>query len=196
MRLGRPGLAWPLASAYNAALRLIVKVIMPSSPQEQFDDAMYDFSMAEYDAAIGKLRALLEAHPDHFDARLALGMAYCRQGDLAAAIEEGHRAEAMRPHEQLVHTNLSLFYVKTGDKQKAEHHGLQARIASWRDTGTAPPSAPSPEDADLKMAGATPAPTKFSGRLPEMPWKKNKKEEEDSKPGSASSSSGSEGKGV
>jgi len=155
---------------------------MPTSPQEDFDEAMHLFSMAEYDAAIERLLALLESHPDHFDARLALGMAYCRKGDLDAAIREGHRAEAMRPHEQLVHTNLSLFYVKAGDKQKAEHHGLQARIASWRNQDPAPPSAAASASNDLKMAGPAPPPMKFTGRLPDMPWKK-KKAPDDAKPG-------------
>ena len=100
--------------------------------QEQYDDAMFDFSRGEFDGAIAKLKAVLAADPAHFDAQLALGMAYYRRGDYAAAIAEGHKAEQLRPREQLVHTNLSLFYMKAGDKQKAEHHGLQAKIESWR----------------------------------------------------------------
>src|SRR6185436_21152442 len=54
--------------------------------EQQYDDAMFDFSRADYGAAIDKLRRLLEQQPDHFDARLALGMALYRQGDYAAAI--------------------------------------------------------------------------------------------------------------
>ncbi len=45
---------------------------------------------------------------------------------------KGHKAEKLRPQEQLVHTNLSLFYMKSGDKVTAEKHGLQAKIESWR----------------------------------------------------------------
>ena len=105
---------------------------MPT-PQEQYDDAMFDFSQAEYDSAIAKLSALLSTAPDHFEAQLALGMAHYRKGDYATAIAEGHKAEKLKPHEQLVHTNLSLFYMKSGDKKTAEHHGLQARIASWKE---------------------------------------------------------------
>src|SRR4030095_2381594 len=100
--------------------------------QEQYDDAMFDFSRGDYDGAIARLQQVLAADPDHFDARLALGMACYRKGDYAAAISEGHKAEKLRPNEQLVHTNLSLFYMKAGDKKTAEHHGLQARITSWR----------------------------------------------------------------
>src|SRR6267143_6561305 len=116
--------------------------------QEQYDDAMFDFSAGDFDSAILKLKAVLAEDPSHFDAQLSLGMAYYRKGDYAAAIGEGHKAEKMRPKEQLVHTNLSLFYMKSGDKKTAEHHGLQARIASWRETGPAgnlPGSDPLPD---------------------------------------------------
>ena len=70
---------------------------------------------------------------ENFDAQLALGMAFYRKGDFASAIAEGHKAEKLRPKEQLVHTNLSLFYMKSGDKVTAEKHGLQAKIESWRE---------------------------------------------------------------
>src|SRR5437764_14703444 len=110
--------------------------------QEQYDEAMLEFSRGEYDAAIAKLTHVLEVEPQHFEAQLALGMAYYRKGEYAAAISEGRKAEALKPHDQLVHTNLSLFYMKAGDKATAEHHGLQARISSWRTESTKPAGAP------------------------------------------------------
>ncbi|MEI7733035.1 MAG: hypothetical protein WCO56_25915 [Verrucomicrobiota bacterium] len=147
--------------------------------QEQYDDAMFDFSMGEFDASIAKLKVLLAQDPEYFDAQLSLGMAYCRKGDYATAIAEGHKAEKMRPHEQLVHTNLSLFYMRAGDKKTAEHHGLQARISSWRGnmapTGTQPGQGNDPE---LQIAPPPPPPaTVVQGEVkyPEMPWKKNAK---------------------
>ena len=136
--------------------------------QEEYDEAMFDFSRADYDGAIGKLQAVLAAEPGHFEARLALGMAFYRKGDYAAAIAEGHQAEQLRPREQLVHTNLSLFYQKAGDKAKAEHHGLQARIESWRAGAQAGPEAK--EGEGLTLAKTTPPPVKF----PSQPWKKKK----------------------
>ena len=136
--------------------------------QQLYDDAMFDFSRAEYDACIEKLKAILAEHPEHFDAQLSLGMAHYRKGDYATAIAEGHKAEKLRPNEQLVHTNLSLFYMKAGDKKTAEHHGLQARIASWRGNMEAPGTAEA-GDPELQLAKPKPAaPVKF----PEMPWKK------------------------
>ncbi|MDB6068415.1 MAG: Tetratricopeptide repeat protein [Pedosphaera sp.] len=144
---------------------------MPT-PQEQYDDAMFDFSTADYDAAIVKLKALLEADPDYFDARLSLGMAYYRKGDYAAAIEEGHKAEKLNPNEQLVHTNLSLFYMKSGDKKTAEHHGLQARISSWKGNMAPPGTAPPAGESELEMAKPKPPPVKVQEKFPDMPWKK------------------------
>ena len=139
--------------------------------QEQYDDAMFDFSTGDYDSAISKFRAILAADPNHFDAQLALGMAYYRKSDYATAIAEGHKAEKLRPNEQLVHTNLSLFYMKAGDKKTAEHHGLQARIASWK-RNMAPPGQEPPADSELQMAQPPPQNVKVPTKFPDMPWKK------------------------
>lgn len=140
--------------------------------QEQYDDAMFDFGMNDYQSCIAKLRAILEVDPEHFDAQLSLGMAHYRLEDYETAIREGHKAEQLRPKEQLVHTNLSLFYMKSGDRKTAEHHGLQARIAGWRDT-SAP--APATTDPELKMAEPKPENITIPEKFPDMPWKKNKK---------------------
>jgi Flp pilus assembly protein TadD len=149
--------------------------------QEQYDDAMFNFSRGEFDSAIAKFRSVLAVDPQNFEAQLALGMALYRKGDFAGAIAEGHKAEKLRPHEQLAHTNLSLFYQKAGDKQKAEHHGLQAKIESWRaDAAAARARAGSPdakpEGGDgLQMAKPKPPPVKvirMPDKFPEQPWKK------------------------
>ena len=140
-----------------------------ASLQEQYDDAMYDFSTGDFDGAIAKLRAVLAVEPDHFESQLALGMAFYRKGDYATAIAEGHKAEQLRPNEQLVHTNLSLFYMKAGNKTVAEHHGGQARIASWKADSAASKKAAADSQAPTppKPDKATPA-----AAFPEMPWKK------------------------
>jgi len=135
--------------------------------QERYDDAMFDFSQANYDSAIAKFQQMLAEDPNYFDAQLSLGMAYYRKGDYESAIREGHKAEKLRPQEQLVHTNLSLFYMKHGDKKTAEHHGLQARISSWRENMT-PPTPGAADDPELQMAKPKPPPMK----VPDMPWKK------------------------
>lgn len=148
--------------------------------QESYDEAMFAFSQGDFSLAIDRLAAVLAAEPGHYEAQLALGMAWYRLGDYARAIAEGHNAEALRPKEQLVHTNLSLFYQKAGDKVTAEHHGLQARIAGWREesqaakAGTPAPTAPA--DPELQMAKtAVPAQViKMPEKFPEQPWKTKK----------------------
>lgn len=129
---------------------------------------MFDFSRGEFDSAIGKLKAVLDRDPSNFDAQLALGMALYRKGDYASAIIEGHKAETLRPREQLVHTNLSLFYMKAGDKTKAEHHGLKAKIESWREDATKLEGAKVEANPELQMARQAPKSIKF----PSQPWKK------------------------
>jgi Flp pilus assembly protein TadD len=140
------------------------------TPQEQYDDAMFDFSRGEFDSAVEKLKNVLAADATYFDAQLALGMAFYRKGDFATAITEGHKAEQLRPKEQLVHTNLSLFYMKSGDKVTAEKHGLQAKIESWREDAAKAksPGAKIESDSELAISKPTPMPMKF----PSQPWKK------------------------
>ncbi len=77
----------------------------------------------------------------------------------------------MRPTDQLVHTNLSRAYMKAGDKPTAEHHGLQARIASWRGNMAAPGATPAGEP-ELEMAKPKPPPMKVPEKFPDQPWKK------------------------
>ena len=144
--------------------------------QEQYDDAMFDFSTCDYNAAIAKLKTVLAADANYFDAQLSLGMAYYRMGDSASAIVEGHKAEKLNPNEQLVHTNLSLFYMKAGDKKTAEHHGLQARIASWKGKMATPGTTPgAATDPELELAKPKPQAFKLPEKFPDMPWKKKPK---------------------
>jgi tetratricopeptide (TPR) repeat protein len=146
-------------------------VIQAMHLQDQYDDAMFAFSTGDFDGAIVKLKAVLAQDPAHFDAQLSLGMAYYRKGDYPAAIVEGHKAEQLKPKEQLVHTNLSLFYMKAGDKTTAEHHGLQARIASWRED-TAPPGSAPAGDPELQLQKPKPPAMPLPEKFPDMPWKK------------------------
>ena len=143
---------------------------MPSL-QDQFDDAMFEFSTGNIDGAIERLRSILAQDPEYFDAQLSLGGAYYAKGDFPSAIAEGHKAEKMKPHDQLVHTNLSRAYMKAGDKKTAEHHGLQARIASWRGDMASPGEAAAVESG-LEMAKPKPPAIKAPENFPDMPWKK------------------------
>jgi Flp pilus assembly protein TadD len=152
-------------------------------PQEQYDEAMFAFSRGDYDQAIAGFRTLLAEDPAHFEAQLALGMAFYRQGDYPAAIAEGRKAEQLKPREQLVHTNLSLFFMKAGDRVTAEHHALQARIASWREASQqAQDGSPAVSDPELQLARPKLEPVKIPSKFPDMPWKKKAAPPEEKKP--------------
>ena len=125
--------------------------------------------------------------------QLSLGMAYYRKGDYATAIVEGHKAEKLKPNEQLAHTNLSLFYMKSGDKKTAEHHGLQARIASWKGNMTAP-GARAAGDPELEMAKPQAPVVKVGEKFPDMPWKKKPKVRHDGDAGTGGGDSGKDTK--
>jgi len=150
-----------------------------SETQAQYDDAMFDYSTGDYDTALAKLAALVALDASNFDAQLAVAMCHYRKGDVATAIAEGHKAERLRPNEQLVHTNLSLFYMRSGDKTTAEKHGLQARIASWKQDMNAPGTAAAPAttdgDSELQMAQPKPKTFKLPEKFPDQPWKKQAK---------------------
>ena len=62
--------------------------------------------------------------------------------------------------------------MKNGEKEKAEHHGLQAKIAGWKDNMGSPDAAAAQEE--LKMAEAKPENIKMPTKFPDQPWKKKK----------------------
>jgi cytochrome c-type biogenesis protein CcmH/NrfG len=163
-------LLWKISCAVALTLASVCRCVSVRAMtlQEQYDDAMFDFSRSDFDSAIAKLKNVLAQEPEHFEAQLALGMAFYRKGDFVAAITEGHKAEKLRPREQLVHTNLSLFYMKAGDKMTAEKHGLQAKIESWREDAKNSGDKKIESESELQIAKPTPQPMKF----PSQPWKK------------------------
>ena len=140
--------------------------------QDQFDEATYAFSQGDYDTAAKGFEAILLVDKNNFDARMSYSMTLCRLGEIERAIEEGHKVEKMRPDDQMVHTNLSLFYVKVGNKEAAEHHGLQSKIASWKQPVTNSPSDVSDQN-ELQMTKPKVESFKLPGKFPDMPWRKS-----------------------
>ena len=137
-----------------------------------YDDAVFAYTTGDYTAAVEGFTEVLATAPTHFEAQLSLGMAYYRLEDFARAIEEGKKAEIMNANEQRVHTNLSLAYMRSGDKETAEHHGLQAKLSGWRGN-MAVPEEGAKED-DLKLAEPAPENIKMPTKFPDQPWKKKK----------------------
>jgi len=137
-----------------------------------YDDAVFAYTTGDYTAAVEGFTEVLATAPTHFEAQLSLGMAYYRLEDFARAIEEGKKAEIMNADEQRVHTNLSLAYMRSGEKDTAEHHGLQAKLAGWRGNMEAPEAGSKADD--LKLTEPNPENIKMPTKFPDQPWKKNK----------------------
>jgi len=152
--------------------RQMSKAFMPAFEQP-YDEAMFALSTGDLPRALSGLNEILARDAAYFDAQLALGMVYCRMGDYVAAIREGHKAERLRPDEPLVHTNLSLFYLKAGNIGAAEHHGARARMTSWKGNLT-PPTADPDADPELRLNQSSPKVIASPPKLPNMPWKKNR----------------------
>ncbi|AHF92185.1 hypothetical protein OPIT5_19970 [Opitutaceae bacterium TAV5] len=97
------------------------------------EDATFDYTMGDLDAAVGKLRRATEAAPASFEAWHALAEVnfHARRFDDALAAA-GH-AHALRPDDLLINTTLSRIWMEKGDKTTAEQFGARARILGWKD---------------------------------------------------------------
>lgn len=130
------------------------------------DEATFNLAVGEVDKCIEILDSILKEFPDNLEAHLALGMAFCRKGDYEHAVQEGLIAEKLDANDERVQTNLSLFYIKMGDKKNAETHVVKAKLISWKKGGKAvPPSSMSSSDETLKMFVSKPTePQVFTGK--------------------------------
>lgn len=129
-----------------------------------YDEAVYQLALGNAGRCIAELKALLKQYPDCLDAQLALGNAYLRQNDLEQALGETLKAVEMEADNQMAQMNLSIIYMRMGDKEKAEHHALKAKLSYWKKSGKEPP--PYLREAvqkDLQVLGQTaPQPMVFS----------------------------------
>lgn len=101
--------------------------------QHLIDDATFDYTMGDNDAALAKLARATAAAPDALPAWHALAeinFSLRRFDDALAAAE---RAHALKPDDLFINTTLSRIWMEKGDKPKAEHFGAQAKIQGWKD---------------------------------------------------------------
>jgi len=82
--------------------------------------AVHRFSRGDDNGAIELLQQALRSDPSLAEAGEALGVILGRGGRFHEAIDIFKQLEELAPDEPMVHTNLSLFYMKLGDRQEAE----------------------------------------------------------------------------
>lgn len=90
------------------------------------------FSEGQDEAAIAKLRQALALQPDLLAAYEALGVILSRHEEYDEAIALMNQLLELDPDHVLAHTNLSIFYMKLGDKEKAEDEKAKATSAAFR----------------------------------------------------------------
>ncbi|MBK1879466.1 tetratricopeptide repeat protein [Pelagicoccus mobilis] len=111
------------------------------------EDATFDFTMGDAESGIAKLQAALAEQPDAFEGWHALCEIFYSEKRYDEALEAAEQAHDLKPDDLFVNTSLSRIWLEKGSKEKAEHFGAQARMASWKEQLTNPEVAPS--DSDL-----------------------------------------------
>jgi folate-binding protein YgfZ len=81
--------------------------------------------------AIRLLNEAITRQPELVEAHEALGVILSRHERYPEAIARMERVLALQPEHVLAHTNLSVFYMKMGDKEKAEEEKAKATMAAF-----------------------------------------------------------------
>ena len=81
------------------------------------------------------MELLLEAHPDFLEAYEGLDMVHNRQGEIDKAIACMGRLLEKDPKSIMAHSNLSVFYMKKGMKEKAEEEKALATVLRFEHMG-------------------------------------------------------------
>jgi tetratricopeptide (TPR) repeat protein len=101
--------------------------------QSLIEEATFDYTMGEHDAALAKLARATAAAPAAFEAWHALAEINFSLRRYDDALVAADRAHALRKDDLFINTTLSRIWMEKGDKPKAEHFGAQAKILSWKD---------------------------------------------------------------
>ncbi|MCG3177092.1 MAG: hypothetical protein MOGMAGMI_02058 [Candidatus Omnitrophica bacterium] len=109
---------------------------MSADPRAEYERAVDLFATGRKDEAIGVLRDLIGAHPSYADAYETIGMMLYKTGKIDEAIEWTLRLCEVDPASAMARTNLSVFYMRKGLKEKAEEQKALAAVLRF---GSTPP---------------------------------------------------------
>jgi Flp pilus assembly protein TadD len=101
--------------------------------QHLIEDATFDYTMGDNEAALAKLSRATTAASDSFPAWHALAEVNFNLRHFDAALTAAEQAHKLRPGDLFINTTLSRIWMEKGNKAKAEHYGAQAKIESWKD---------------------------------------------------------------
>jgi Flp pilus assembly protein TadD len=101
--------------------------------QHLIEEATFDYTLGENDAALAKLARATSAAPASFEAWHALAEVNFNLRRFDAALAAADHAHALSPADLFINTTLSRIWMEKGDKAKAEHYGAQAKIQTWKE---------------------------------------------------------------
>lgn len=112
-------------------LPLVASTHSERNGQGLLQEGLKLFSDGYDEEAVRLLRQAIETQPDLVEAYEALGVILSRQERYDEAIRLMETVLALDPDHVLAHTNLSVYYMKLGDKEKAEEEKAKATMAAF-----------------------------------------------------------------
>ena len=97
------------------------------------EEATFDYTMGDHEAALLKLNRLVETHPEAFEAWHALAEINFSLRRFDEALRAAEAALTLRPDDLFINTTLSRVWMEKGDKAMAERFGAKAKMLSWKD---------------------------------------------------------------
>lgn len=91
-----------------------------------YDRAVRDFAEGRESEALAGVEEALRLDPSFSDGYEAMGVMFGRSEKFHEAIDVFKRLEELAPGEPMVNTNLSLYFMKIGDKEAAENEAAKA----------------------------------------------------------------------
>lgn len=101
--------------------------------QALIEEATFDYTMGDNEAALAKLARANTAAPASFEAWHACAEITFSLRRIDDALVAAEKAHALRPDDLFINTTLSRIWMEKGDKATAEKYGAQAKILGWKD---------------------------------------------------------------
>ncbi|MBX2860409.1 MAG: tetratricopeptide repeat protein [Vampirovibrio sp.] len=126
-------------TSYDVTVTLLpfyTPVTASDEARQLYDQGLQQFAQANgkeaEEAAVHTLRAAIEKDPLLADAYESLGVILSRQERYEEAIALMHRLLEVDPNRIMAHTNLSIYYMKLGDKERAEDEKAKATMLAFQ----------------------------------------------------------------
>jgi hypothetical protein len=125
---------WILTGMISVLLAIMPALAADTNVERDYEIALtkgqYAIELQDFPAAIGHLKQALELKPKDQEARISLGIAYSRSGDLAAARDALQQAVTVDGSDARARYELALVLAKLGQTEEAKTQMAQAAKSS------------------------------------------------------------------